>query len=161
MFELRVNGQRVWSSKRQVTRLSVQSGRGEIGASGIGPDDGVIDVFIEEVAPAGPARLDQVEESQRQAVAATPSGLETGTAGYTPAKGANKEVQGVNLDPDAPAGGPDVGDEPSLVRNRPETSPTGVAYNEDGTVGETSSTSEEESSEEENKDINFNLSTSS
>lgn len=135
MFELRINGQRVWSSERQVTRVSMQSGRGEIGAAGISPADGVIDIFVEEVAPGGPPRLDQVEEAQARLLADVAEGTETGSIGYTPANDANKPMQGVQeRNADVPPGGPDVGDAPELLANRPESLPTGSVLNEDGSV---------------------------
>lgn len=135
-FEVRINGQRVWSTDRQVTRIAMQGNRGEIGAAGIGPADGVVDLFVQEVAPGGPLRLDQVEAAQQAFIRDVAEGTETGTGTYTPAADANKQLQG---DPpqrgeDIPPGGPNVGEAPELVRNLPEHTPTGASRNEDGSV---------------------------
>lgn len=132
-FQLRINGQQVWTSERQVTRISMQSGRGEIGAAGISPQDGVIDIFVEEVSPGGPLRLDEVERARDESIRATDEGTEVGSPAYAPPTDANKPHQGVPSR-DVPAGGPDIGEKPDFVQNRPETSPTGSTLNPDGSV---------------------------
>jgi hypothetical protein len=132
-FELRINGQRVWSSERQVTRISMQSGRGEIGAAGISPTDGVVDIFIEEVSPGGPVRLDELDRARDEAIRDVDEGTQVGAPTYAPPLDANRLTQGTPSR-DVPAGGPDVGEKPDFVQNRPETSPTGSTLKADGSV---------------------------
>lgn len=135
MFQLRINGQQVWTSERQVTRIAMQSDRGEIGSAGLAPTDGVIDIFIEEVQPGGPVRLDEIERARDEFVRNTPEGTTVGLPSYAPDTDANKPTQGVPSR-DAEAGGPNVGDKPELLANRPEVSPTGSTLNADGAVEE-------------------------
>lgn len=112
-FEVRINGQTVWKTERQVEKIAMQSGRGEIGAAGIAPTDGVIDVLVTEVPTGGPLRLDQVENAARQANRERLEGTDLGAVrseNYNPPEDANKLVQGEHtyqVDNDRPEpGGP-------------------------------------------------------
>lgn len=62
-FTLRVNGETVWETKRHVTKISLQTARGEVGSAGIAPGqlhDTYVDVIVEETDLYGPVRLDEL-----------------------------------------------------------------------------------------------------
>lgn len=65
-FSVRYRGQIILTVDEQVTAVRVQSARGETSATGISPDEGVVDLVLDLVAPGGPVRLDQLEMAQRQ-----------------------------------------------------------------------------------------------
>lgn len=67
-FTVRYRGEPILTVDEQVTAIRVQSARGETSATGISPDEGVVDLVLDLVAPGGPVRLDQLEMAQRQAL---------------------------------------------------------------------------------------------
>lgn len=67
-FTVRYQGEPILTVDEQVTAVRVQTARGETSATGITPDEGVIDLVLDLVAPGGPIRLDQLEMAQRQAL---------------------------------------------------------------------------------------------
>lgn len=92
-FEVRVNGEKVWGTDDRVVRISGQSARGELFASGIAPTDGVVDFFVEFAVSPGVPRLDEIEDAKQAAIREVPEGTPTGTAPYEPAADANKPGQ--------------------------------------------------------------------
>lgn len=99
MFELRVNGEPVWRSERQVTQVSMMTDRGEAGRAGVDLATGVVDIVVTEVSPSGPMRLDQLENLERQQNAERMSseGASQGFVSpenYQPQSDANKPGQG-------------------------------------------------------------------
>jgi hypothetical protein len=67
-FSVRYQGETILTVDEQVTRVAIQTARGETGAAGISPDEGVIDLVLDLVPPGGPVRLDQLEMAQRRAL---------------------------------------------------------------------------------------------
>lgn len=65
-FEVLFDGEVVVSVSEQVTGVRIQTTRGETSVTGIAPNEGAIQLILDRVAPGGPPRLDQVEESEMQ-----------------------------------------------------------------------------------------------
>lgn len=61
MLDVRLDGEVIATIEEQALAVRIQTSRGETSATGLGPDDGVIDIIIDRVAPGGPMRLDQAE----------------------------------------------------------------------------------------------------
>ncbi len=68
MLDVRLDGEVIATIEEQALAVRIQTSRGETSATGLGPDDGVIDLIIDRVAPGGPPRLDQLEAAQMQAL---------------------------------------------------------------------------------------------
>ena len=92
-YEVRVNGEKVWSTDNRVVRISGQSARGEMFAAGIADTDGVVDLFVEEAVSAGTPRLDEIDDMKQAAIRSVPEGTIVGTPPYEPAADANKPGQ--------------------------------------------------------------------
>lgn len=67
-FKLRLDGKEIASVDEQVLSVRLQTARGETAATGIAPNEGVVDIILEKVAPGGPIRLDQLEARQMQEI---------------------------------------------------------------------------------------------
>lgn len=106
-FQLRVNGQVVWKSERQVTRVALQSGRGESGFIGIS-NEGVVDVVVSETPVGGPMLLDHVEaaaiKAYRDSIPEGADSVSNTSDRYVPSEDANKGIQDFHsylTDPDS------------------------------------------------------------
>lgn len=66
MFEIRVNGETVYTTESQVDKAHILTSQGEAAAVGISQSVGVIDIALDIVAPGGPLRLDHLEALERQ-----------------------------------------------------------------------------------------------
>lgn len=66
MLDVRLDGEVIATIEEQALAVRIQTSRGETSATGLGPDDGVIDLIIDRVPPGGPPRLDQLEAQTMQ-----------------------------------------------------------------------------------------------
>lgn len=66
MFVLRLDGEIIATTDELVTGIRVQTARGEVSAVGLAPNEGVVDIILDRVAPGGPLRLDQIEAQALQ-----------------------------------------------------------------------------------------------
>lgn len=121
-FALRLNGEIIAEIPEQVTGVRLLSSRGQAAAMGISPDDGVIDIVIDTVAPGGPPRLDQLEAL---AVQQLRDRAEEGVVVGTPpdsmrsvGMGDVRASQGLHLETVRP-GGVDVDEQNSVIYTHP------------------------------------------
>lgn len=65
-FEIRVNGEAVYTTDDHVIAASMNSAKGELAKTGISLDDSILDIRLEVATGGGNLRLDHVEALQRE-----------------------------------------------------------------------------------------------